>query len=72
MSAAPFSNDSVEVYDVDGSELTAIALFPRLPAYKLYSRSRYVYVVFTTDDKVDGPLERGIFVKYSAVKTGEA
>ena len=60
--------DSLEVYDVNGYELTPIAL----PEHngKIYSKFRFVYVVFKSDDETDEYWEKGISVKYSAINTG--
>ena len=60
--------DSVKIYDVDDTDLTLIDL----QWWKIYSKFRFVYVVFKNDKEVDGGPEQGIFVKYSAVKTGNA
>lgn len=50
---SPYSagKDSLEVYDVDGFELTPIAL-PEGNG-KIYSKSRFVYVVFKSDDETN-------------------
>ena len=61
------SKDKLEVYDVEGSELSLIA-----PSQKIYSKSRFVYVVFKSDYKVDPYWKSGIFVKYTAVRTGKS
>lgn len=58
---------SVQIYDVEDSNLTAISL----QSWKIYSKFRFVYVVFKSDDKADGGVEQGIFVNYSAIKTGK-
>ena len=62
-------NDGVEVFDVDGSVLTPISV-PGRDGGKIYSKHRFVYVVFKSDDKVDMFYNKGIFVNYSAIKTG--
>lgn len=58
---------NVQIYDVGDSDLTAISL----QSWKIYSKFRSVYVVFKSDEKVDGGVEQGIFVNYSAIKTGK-
>ncbi len=63
-------NDKVEVFDVDGSELTPIAI-PESNGGKIYSKFRSVYVVFKSDDVAELNNRNGISVKYSAVKTGK-
>ena len=57
---------SVQIYDVDDSGLTAISL----QWWIIYSKFRFVYVVFEIDEKAVGGVEQGIFVHYSAIKTG--
>ena len=56
----------MQIYDVDDSDLTAISL----QWWIIYSKFRFVYVVFKSDEKVDGGAEQGIYVYYSAIKTG--
>ena len=63
-------DDNVEVFDVDGSVLTPIAV-PGRDGGKIYSKYHFVYVVFKSDDKVDMFYNKGISVKYSAIKTGK-
>lgn len=58
---------SVQIYDMEDSDLTTISL----QSWKIYSKFRSVYVVFKSDEKVDGGVEQGIFVNYSAIKTGK-
>ena len=59
---------SVQIYDVEDSDLTAISL----EYWIIYSKFRFVYVVlFKSDAKVDGDVQRGVFVIYSAIKTGK-
>lgn len=67
---SPYSTgkDSLEVYDVDGFELTPIALPERNG--KIYSKFRFVYVVFKSDDETNEYWEKGISVKYSGINTG--
>ena len=68
------SKISLEAYDVDGAEYTAIVSARRLrpiAPVEVYSKSRFVYVLFKTDNEVDGYLERGISVEYAAVRTGK-
>ena len=57
----------MQIYDVEDSDLTAISL----QNWIIYSKFRLVYVVFKSDEKADGGMEQGIFVKYSAIKTGK-
>lgn len=58
---------SVHIYDVEDSDLTAISL----GYWIIYSKFRFVYVVFKSDAKADGDVQPGIFVIYSAIKTGK-
>ena len=58
--------ESVKIYDVDRTELTLIDL----QSWKIYSKFRFVYVVFKSDENVHGGSDQGIFVNYSAIKTG--
>ena len=53
---------------MDGYELTPIALPGRNG--KIYSKFRFVYVVFKSDEETDEYWEKGISVKYSAINTG--
>lgn len=75
LSFSSSSKDSVEVYDVDGSELTDISL--NLNYNKatdtVYSKFRSLYVVFKSDDKPRTALwaEEGIFVSYTAIEIGK-
>jgi len=69
------SKISLEAYDVDGAEYTAIVSARRLrpiAPVEVYSKSRFVYVLFKTDNEVDGYLERGISVEYAAVRTARS
>ncbi|KAL9973802.1 hypothetical protein ACROYT_G020305 [Oculina patagonica] len=61
-------NDKVEVFDVDGSELTPIAI-PESNGRKIFSKFRSVYVVFKSDDVAEFNNRNGISVKYSAIET---
>ena len=63
-------SDSLEVFDVDGSKFTPISI-PGTYGGKIYSKFRSVYVEFKSDDVVVGNSDKGIFVKYSAIKTGK-
>ncbi|PFX19454.1 cubilin-like isoform X2 [Stylophora pistillata] len=58
--------DSVEVFDVDGSQLIPIDL----PKNELYSKFQSVFVVFKSDQSPRTFLneEKGILVRYSAVR----
>ena len=69
--AAEFrATDSVEVFDVDGSELIPVALSRWNDCY---SKFRSVYVVFKSDQwALTKNQEMGIFVQYSAVRKGKA
>lgn len=53
---------------MDGFELTPIAL-PE-SNWKIYSKFRFVYVVFKSDDETNEYWEKGVSVKYSAINTG--
>ena len=60
--------DSVKIFDVGDTDITRI----NLQSWKIYSKFRIVYVVIKNDKEVDGGPEQGVFIKYSAVKTGNA
>ena len=66
------SKDSVEVYDVDGSELSAITIDfnPYENTDTVYSKFHKVYVLFKSDDQPQ-IFSKGIFVSYTAMKTGK-
>ena len=57
--------DTVEIFDVDGSELIPMAL----PGWKLCSKFQAVYVVFKSNHWLR---RKRIFVEYSAVRKGKA
>ena len=71
LSSSSSSKDSVEVYDVDGSELSAISLdFNNLKnTDTVYSKFRKVYILFKSDDQPSS--QEGIFVSYTAIKIGK-
>ena len=64
------SSSSVEVYDVDGSELSAINRHFKYFENTVYSKFRKVYVLFKSGDQ-RRPMERGISVSYTAIKIGK-
>ena len=67
LSSSRSSKDSVEVYDVEGSELSAISF-----DYKdtVFSKFHKVYVLFKSDDQPQSS-EKGISVSYTAMKIGK-
>ena len=67
LSSSRSSKDSVEVYNVDGSELSAISLDY---TDTVYSKFRNVYVLFKSDDQPHSS-EKGIFFSYTAMKIGK-
>lgn len=74
LSSSASSKDSVEAYNVEGSELSAISLdFDNSKnTDTLYSKFRKLYVLFKSDDQPQtNPLEEGIFVSYTAMKIGK-
>ena len=62
--------DSVEIFDVDGAQLIPIDI----PKNELYSKFQSVVVVFKSDQRPRTFLnqEKGILVRYSAVRKGKA
>ena len=69
------SSDSVEVYDVDGSELSVNSLRlsnPHRNTDTIYSKFRSLYILFKSDSHPQQSLsESGIKVLYTAFETGE-
>ena len=66
------SDDSVEVYDVEGSELSVISLHLRTESLfvtTIYSKFRSLYVLFKSGNKPETDT-KGISVSYAAIKTG--
>ena len=70
LSSSSSSKDSVEVYNVEGSELSAINRDFKYFQNTVYSKFREVYVLFKSDDQRRS-IERGIFVSYTAIKIGK-
>ena len=63
--------DSLEVFDVDGSEFTPIAN-PESHGGKMFSKFRFVYVEFKSDNVARWRShDEGILVKKTAIKTGK-
>ena len=75
LSSSYKSSDRVEVYDVDGSELSANSLRLSNPHAKtdtIYSKFRSLYILFKSDGHPQQSLsESGIIVLYTAFETGE-
>lgn len=76
LSSSYKSSDRVEVYDVDGSELSANSLRlsnPHANTDTIYSKFRSLYILFKSDDHPQQSLsESGIIVLYTAFETGES
>ena len=66
LSSAKFPFENVQVYDVDGSDLSLVNLERFYP--EIFSKSRSVYILFKNDKK-DAIIER-ILVRYTAIKSG--
>ena len=75
LSSSYKSSDRVEVYDVDGSELSANSLRlsnPHANTDTIYSKFRSLYILFKSDGHPQESLsESGIIVLYTAFETGE-
>ena len=76
LSSSSKSSDRVEVYDVDGSELSANSLRlsnPHANTDTIYSKFRSLYILFKSDSHPQGRSlsESGIKVLYTAFETGE-
>ena len=75
LSSSYKSSDRVEVYDVDGSELSANSLRlsnPHANTDTIYSKFRSLYILFKSDSHPQESLsESGILVLYTAFETGE-
>ena len=75
LSSSYKSSDRVEVYDVDGSELSANSLRlsnPHANTDTIYSKFRSLYILFKSDGHPQQSLsESGIIVLYTAFETGE-
>lgn len=68
------SKDTVEVYDVAGTELSLVSVFGRSWSEKtatVYSKYHRLYVLFKSDDEKDWA-EKGFFVSYTAITPGTA
>ena len=76
LSSSYKSSDRVEVYDVDGSELSANSLRlsnPHANTATIYSKFRSLYILFKSDGHPQQSLsESGIIVLYTAFETGES
>ncbi|KAJ7389733.1 hypothetical protein OS493_029633 [Desmophyllum pertusum] len=71
LSSSHSSKDSVEVYDVESSELSLITIRLALQnTSTVFSKFRSLYILFTSDDKTS-PSEQGIFATYTAISTGK-
>ena len=70
------SSDRVEVYDVDGSELSVNSLRlsnPHANTDTIYSKFRSLYILFKSDSHPQESLsDGGIIVLYTAFETGES
>ena len=66
------TKDSVEIYDVEGSERSPISLRDSFDAIHdiVYSKSKSLYVLFKSDNKPEWLSIEGISVSYTAIKTG--
>lgn len=75
LSSSYWSSDRVEVYDVDGSELSVNSLRlsnPHANTDTIYSKFRSLYILFKSDSHPQESLsESGITVLYTAFETGE-
>ena len=76
LSSSNESSDRVEVYDVDGSELSVNSLRLSNPHSNtdttIYSKFRSLYILFKSDSHPQESLsESGILVLYTAFETGE-
>ena len=68
------AKDTVEVYDVDGSELSLVSVFGGSWSEKtatVYSKYHRFYVLFKSDDEKDWA-EKGFFISYTAITPGTA
>ena len=76
LSSSYKSSDRVEVYDVDGSELSANSLRlsnPHANTDTIYSKFRSLYILFKSDSHPQQSLsDSGITVLYTAFETGES
>ena len=76
LSSSNESSDRVEVYDVDGSELSVNSLRLSNPHSNtdttIYSKFRSLYILFKSDSHPqESRSDRGITVLYTAFETGE-
>jgi len=75
LSSSYKSSDRVEVYDVDGSELSTNSLRlsnPHANTDNIYSKFRSLYILFKSDSHPqESPSDGGIIVLYTAFETGE-
>ena len=76
LSSSAKSSDRVEVYDVDGPELSVNSLRlsnrPRFNTDTIYSKYRSLYILFKSDSHPQESLsDSGITVLYTAFETGE-